>query len=101
MLLSDSYSLSCEFLSICSTKEDNNIEEKEQLSFVGVTSTEWDAEVTVGDYKYKFSIDFEDNNTLTFFVRRLKVNQSHSNHFATLAFIFKIFSKRLDSCQSL
>lgn len=49
-----------------STKEDNNIEEKEQLSFVGVTSTEWDAEVTVGDYKYKFSIDFEDNNTLTF-----------------------------------
>lgn len=49
-----------------SDKEDNNIEEKEQLSFVGVTSTEWDAEVTVGDYKYKFNIDFEDNNTLTF-----------------------------------
>lgn len=49
-----------------SDKDDNNTEEKEQLSFVGVTSTEWDAEVTVGDYKYKFNIDFEDNNTLTF-----------------------------------
>ena len=26
---------------------------------------------------------------MTFFVRRLKVNQSHSNHFSTLAFYFK------------
>lgn len=46
--------------------DDDKTEETEQLSFVGVTSTEWDAEVTVGSYKYKFNIDFEDNNALTF-----------------------------------
>ena len=51
----------------CGSDEiDNPTEETENLSFVGVTSTGWDAEITVGSYTYKFNIDLSDDNTLKF-----------------------------------
>lgn len=39
---------------------------KEDVKFVAVTDTEWDAVVTVGKHKYQFSIDLKEDKTLNF-----------------------------------
>lgn len=39
---------------------------KDDLKFVAATSTAWDAEVTVGTYKYKFGLELQADNKVSF-----------------------------------
>lgn len=51
----------------CGNKEESTTTEKtSEQEFVAVTSSSWDAEVTVGSFKYQFDLILSKDNTLSF-----------------------------------
>lgn len=59
-------------LASCGTSNNNSgtsssgKDEDSTIHFVAVTSTEWDAEISAGQHKYKMSMDMTEDNKVTF-----------------------------------
>lgn len=62
--ISSSMMVGCGSQDGAKTKSSATQNEEYVLSFVAADKTNWDKEVTIGNYKYKVSVDLRDDNTL-------------------------------------